>query len=294
MSVLDKLNNVSIDPSTVVNVDLRERITATAQLAEQYVNLSRKAHTEFVALHDTQKQVLLDLDPGNEYGSTAFYRNESYGNQLNFTDYEKDVYMKLVEKIQQAVCREYNVAYEIRETTSRTIVEKWLTDGLNLNDVYVHISEYLEGKTFAQVQNAETFKKFTDHVIRRYSSYGVPEDADIFTKRTFLTVGAKDVTIHGFVSTDWNGVRLSSSAEYNLHTLTRYFTKILGDELVFGTGAIDVTFGDAYVPQKSLQSIVKNIRVFKNNNLKITFHSEAGLKKFLEPILEEINNTEVK
>lgn len=68
--------------------------------------------------------------------------------------------------------------------------------------------------------------------------------------------------------------------------LVRYLKVVLNDGVTFGSAPMVVDFGLSYVPDTGLQSMVKQVSVFKNGNIKIAFHNEADVAKFIAPLVK--------
>lgn len=289
-SVLDKLNTVTVDKSTDLLVDpsLHLSLLASATLANSYLDTINEAEKALADHANEQTAVMHELAP---YGVSDYaqYFDPRYDPNLKFDEAKEKIVSNFISHVKTSISYNYNVQFKLENETELTA--EFVEHGINMDAVYTELSKYLDGKTFAQTKRDEAMTKFMELVeVPSHNRYYRDDnkDVDSLEGRTRLTVGEKDVSIDYFVSTDWDGVRVSYSGQSNLYVLAMFFETVMDSRLDYSINNFTVGFGESYTPPASFDTIVKNVRVFKNGKLKITFKSAEGRRLFTNVISDHL------
>lgn len=289
-SVLGKLNTVTVDKSTDLLIDpsLHLSLLASATLANDYLDTIKDAEKALAARAAQQTAVMHELAPYgvNDY---AQYFDVRYDSNLKFDEAKEKIVSNFISHVKTAISTNYNVDFKFENETDLTTV--FVENNISMDAVYTELSAYLDGKTFAQTKRDESMVKFMEIVeLPSYNRYYRDDTKDInsLEGKTRLTVGEKDVTVDYFVSQDWDGERVSYTGRANLYTLAVFFETVMDSPIDYIASRFSVGFGEAFIPPASLDTIVKNIRVFKNGKLKITFKSAEGLRLFTNVISDHL------
>lgn len=286
MSVLDKLDNVEFDVSTIVNPNLRERISNAKDLVTGYINIVSDAHKMLSAMNLYQTEVLSALSPSLNNDFSKFFDSTHNSNEgFSLRDFTENQISKFVSSTILAINEEYGISF----TIPTDLIEKEFTEnGININLIYGELFKYLDGKTFEQLLVQEVTDKMWDlnkiHWVDKYATYDT-----ILSKYSKLEVNDNqtEITLVNFsYAYRWD----TTVDPTNFIVLNKYFQHVLNEKLT-ETESIPIGLNQVFKPKNS---IVKSIRVFKSGKVKIVFHTVEGTQKFLQPFVDKAEELEHK
>lgn len=277
--------STTLDVAPVLDdATLTSRLDASARLAQSYLDSAVKMEAEVSSFNDQQSDVLTSLAPYNVSTYSNFY-NPDYGSrELNFEDFKRHIVKTFLSHVVSAVSAAYRVDFRFEEYED--VVSLFVKDGINMDVVQDNVRFYLGGKTFEEVNKAEVTQKMVEKVKLYWTNDLATTEVE---KRTNMKVNDKTVTLAHFASIDDWSSKLSYAGEVNIYTLASFFDTVLNFPIDFSPSRVSVVYGETYTPPATMNSIVKSLRVYKNGNLRITFHNEEDANVFVDAIMKALD-----
>lgn len=254
---------------------LQKKIVEAAELASEYLIIAKASEEQMSALASRQESAILGMGVSHDMVDyhSFFPRAGYHRSHLKFEDYYTDTVNKFLDLVSNLISRTYSVDFSFNNRA--LLVALFLEDGISLDPIYDAISLYQDGGSFEDVKKREVTEAFA-LLVEENRSWAKESDMRIIVKGT-------EIIFPNLAHENWAGDnKIDYSTEAHLATIRNYVEVVLGENLTFGR-SIPVGFGAPFIPEKTLQSSITRLSVFKNGNLKVQFKSGAAVDAFLAP-----------